>query len=74
MCESVALTSDQHSLIMRCMRLSAKLRLRRGAARLRRADRAAIRVRRYQQFERSHSFRKDHVTEANKQGMGFNGL
>jgi hypothetical protein len=25
-------------------------------------------------LERSHDARKDHVTEANKRGMGFNGL
>jgi hypothetical protein len=56
------------------MGLFSKLRFRRGAGKARRTDRAAMRLRRCEQFERSHDYRKLAVTEANKNGMGFNGL
>ena len=56
------------------MGMFSGLRFRRGAVKARRKDRAANRLRRLEQFERSHEYRKLNVTDANKNGMGFNGL
>ena len=56
------------------MGLLLQLGLRRRSAVPLRSARARVRRQRFEQFDRSHDARKLHITEANKRGMGFNGL